>query len=89
MVEQVEKIAAPIEAEPMVKARTIVKKSKKSSRGGRKVGATNTYLPVNKLQRFPNVSSEQNYWKEHKMVPQNRTIYGEVNGKRVKVGQNA
>ena len=89
VVEQVEKIAAPIAAEPMVKAHTIVKKSKKSSRGGRKVGATNTYVPVNKLQRFPNVSSEQNYWKEHKMVCQNRTIYGEVNGKRVKVGRKA
>jgi hypothetical protein len=32
---------------------------------------------------------EHNYWKEHKMVSQNRTIYGEVNGERVKVGRKA
>ena len=64
VVEQVEKIAEPNEAVRVVKACT--KKSKKNSRSGRKVGATNTYLPVNKLQRFPNVSSEQIYWEEHK-----------------------
>ena len=59
----------------------------KRSKGGRKPGSLNVCVPLSKLKRSIDIRFERSYWKEHKMVSQSRSIYEEVDGKKVKVGR--
>ena len=51
-----------------------------SRKGGRRSGSTNILVPVNKINKLPDVQKFRNFWSAHKMVPQDRNV--DANGKK-------
>ena len=83
---ELERAEGKVQSVPKKKERKLNIHGKKS---GRTAGSKNIYLSARHLNKFPDVSQETLYWKQHKMVPQERDMKVCVDGKVGKVGAKA